>query len=68
MASAAQAAQKDAQDKVAQAVASAGTGNALVQNAQANLTQGDAALAAGDFSTAVKRFRLAFLLAGNALK
>jgi len=65
---AAQAAQKDAQDKVAQAVASAGTGNALVQNAQANLTQGDAALAAGDFSTAVKRYRLAFLLAGNALK
>ena len=65
---AAQAAQKDAQDKVAQALASAGTGSALVQNAQANLTQGDAALAAGDFSTAVKRYRLAFLLAGNALK
>jgi hypothetical protein len=65
---AAQAAQKDAQDKVAQAVASAGTGSALVQNAQANLTQGDAALAAGDFSTAVKRYRLAFLLAGNALR
>ncbi len=64
---AAQAAQTDAENKVAQAVASAGTGNALVQNAQANLALGDAALAAGDFSTAVKRYRLAFLLASNAL-
>ncbi len=65
---AAQAAQKDAQDKVAQALASAGGANALVQNAQANLAQGDAALAAADFSTALKRYRLAFLIAGNALK
>jgi hypothetical protein len=66
--SAAQAAQSDAQDKVAQALAAVGASNSLVQTAQADLKQGDAALTAGDYSTAVKRYRLAFLHAGNALR
>jgi len=65
--SAAQAAQTDAQDKIAAAVASVGASNSLVQNAQSNLSLGDDALKAGDYSTAIKRYRLAFLLAGNAL-
>jgi hypothetical protein len=66
--SAAQAAQSDAQDKVAQALAAIGATNSLVQNAQSDLKQGDAALTSGDYSTAVKRYRLAFLHAGNALR
>lgn len=65
--SAAQAAQTDAQDKITTAIASVGDSNSLVQNAQNNLSLGDDAFKAGDYSTAVKRYRLAFLLAGNAL-
>lgn len=64
---AAQAAQTDAQDKITAAIASVGDSNSLVQNAQNNLSLGDDALKIGDYSTAVKRYRLAFLLAGNAL-
>jgi len=65
--SAAQAAQADAQEKIALAIDSVGASNPLVQNAQNNLSLGDDALKAGDYATAVKRYRLAFLLAGNAL-
>jgi len=65
--SAAQAAESDAQEKVAQALAALGASNSLVQNAQSDLKLGDTALAAADYSTAVKRYRLAFLHAGNAL-
>lgn len=69
--SAAQAAQTDAQEKIARAIDSVGASNPLVplvQNAQTNLSLGDDALKAGDYATAVKRYRLAFLLAGNALR
>jgi hypothetical protein len=66
--SAAEAAQNDAQEKIALALASVGASNPLVQNAQSDLSLGDAALKVGDYSTAVKRYRLAFLLAGNALR
>jgi hypothetical protein len=62
------AAQSDAQNKISQAIAQVGANGTLVQQAQSNLTLGNTALAAGDYSTAVKRFRLAYLQAGNAMR
>jgi hypothetical protein len=60
--------QSDAQAKVSQAAAQVGANATLVQKAQSNLSLGNTAFAAGDYSTAVKTFRLAYLQAGNAMR
>jgi hypothetical protein len=64
----AEAAQKDAQKRVSQASADSSACTQLVLRAQRNLALGNAALAAGEYSTAVKHYRFAYLLASDALK
>lgn len=64
----AEAAQKDAQKRVSQATADSGACTRLVLTAQRNLALGNAALAAGEYSTAVKRYRSAYTLASEALE
>lgn len=54
---------------VAQAKVTQATGNpALVRQAQSALAKGNAEVVSGDYAGAVRDFRLAYLLAGNASK
>jgi hypothetical protein len=64
----AEAARKDTESKVNEASAHPGACARLVRNAQRNLALGNAALADREYSAAVRRYRLAYLLASDALK
>lgn len=61
------AARDAAQAKINQAIAAVGTSDRRVQRAQRNFNEGLAALAAGNFSRAVREFRQAFEIASRIL-